>query len=256
MREVRALSGMRAKREVLIAVSGAQAYPTVMEPDILDRPVWHALSGPQAEFAIGGANARRFHPDFGPLAGPRDHGPESLAELGALVPEEGLLFILQKEACPPPPGTVVERTAELVQMVAARRVEGPIEAPIEPLTDADAPEMLALARLTQPGPFERRTHELGQFWGIREQGRLIAMMGEQRMRLPGHIEMTALCTHPDFRGRGYGAQLMVWVASRIQGSDNAPFLHAYASNVGAIRLYETLGFVVRIRPTLTVLRCA
>ena len=227
-----------------------------MKPDIRDRPVWHALSGPQAEFAVGGGNARRFHPDFGPLAGARDHGSESLAELGALVPEDGLLFVLQKEPCPPPPGTVVERTAELVQMVAARRIEGPVTALIEPLTDTDAPEMLALARMTEPGPFERRTHELGRFWGIHEDGRLVAMMGEQRMRLPGHVEMTALCTHPDFRGRGYGAQLMIMVASRIQDSGNEPFLHAYASNVGAIRLYETLGFVIRIRPTLTVLRRA
>lgn len=227
-----------------------------MSASILDRPVWHALSGPQAAFAVGGGRARRFHPDFGPLAGLRDHGPESLAELGALVPEAGLLFVLQKEPCPPPPGTIVERTAELVQMVAVRRIAGPIDAPIERLTDADAPEMLALARMTQPGPFERRTHELGQFWGIRDDGRLIAMMGEQRLRLPGHIEMTALCTHPDFRGRGYGAQLMIAVASRVQDSGNEPFLHAYASNVGAIRLYETLGFVIRIRPTLTVLRRA
>ena len=227
-----------------------------MSDILLDRPVWHALSGLQADCAIGGDHARRFHPDFGPLAGPRDHSPECLAELARLVPEEGLLFILQKEPCPPPPGIVVERSAELVQMVATRRIEGPISAPIEPLGPADAPEMLALARMTEPGPFERRTHELGQFWGIREGGRLVAMMGEQRMRLPGHIEMTALCTHPDARGKGYGKQLMVWVSSRVQGSGNEPFLHAYASNENAVRLYERLGYVIRIRPALTVLRRA
>lgn len=225
-----------------------------MESDIRDRPVWHALSGLQADHALGGGHARRFHPDYGPLAGPRDHSPESLAELATLVPDEGLLFVLQREPCPAPPGVVVDRTADLVQMVAARRIEGPMDAPMELLTDADAPEMLALARMTEPGPFERRTHELGRFWGIRERGRLVAMMGEQRMRLPGHVEMTALCTHPDSRGKGYGAQLMVRVASNIQASGNEPFLHAYASNVNAIRLYEKLGFVIRIRPVLTVLR--
>lgn len=225
-----------------------------MESDIRDRPVWHALSGLQADHALGGDHARRFHPDYGPLAGLRDHSPPSLAELATLVPDEGLLFVVQKEPCPPPPGTVVDRTAELVQMVAARRIEGLMDAPMELLTPADAPEMLALARMTEPGPFERRTHELGRFWGIREQGRLVAMMGEQRMRLPGHVEMTALCTHPDSRGKGYGAQLMVRIASNIQASGNEPFLHAYASNVNAIRLYERLGFVIRIRPVLTVLR--
>lgn len=227
-----------------------------MEPDIRDRPVWHALSGLQAEYALGGDHARRFHPDFGPLSGPRDHSAESLAELATLVPEDAPLYVLQKDPCPAPPGTIVERTAELVQMVAIRPIEGPIRAPIELLGEADAPEMLALARLTEPGPFERRTHQLGRFWGIREEGRLVAMMGEQRMRLPGHIEMTALCTLPECRGKGYGAELMIRIASNIQASGNEPFLHAYASNVNAIRLYEKLGFVIRIRPVLTVLRRA
>lgn len=233
-----------------------RAYRSAMEQDIRDRPVWHALAGPQSDVAVGGANARRFHPDFGPLAGLRDHSPASLAELGALVPEDAPLFVVQRETCPPPHGTVVERTAELVQMVAARRIEGTVRAPIALLSNADGSEMLALARMTEPGPFERRTHELGRFWGIREEGQLVAMMGEQRMRLPGHMEMTALCTHPDHRGKGYGADLMLWVAARVQETGRQPFLHAYATNVNAIRLYEKLGFVIRIRPVLTVLRRA
>lgn len=117
------------------------------------------------------------------------------------------------------------------------------------LGDPDAPEMLALATLTEPGPFFANTHRLGGFIGIREGSRLVAMAGE-RMKLPGYTEVSGVCTHPDFRGRGYAGRLMRIVAARIIAQGDRPFLHAYADNQGAIALYETLGF--RPRSEMTV----
>jgi hypothetical protein len=112
--------------------------------------------------------------------------------------------------------------------------------------------MRALAALTEPGPFSTRTHELGDFFGIRRDGRLAAMAGE-RMRPEGFCEVSAVCTHPDHRGRGYGAALTRHVAGRIVARGEVPFLHVMATNTGAIGLYETLGFAFRRALALTVL---
>ncbi|MEI9963878.1 MAG: GNAT family N-acetyltransferase [Caulobacteraceae bacterium] len=106
--------------------------------------------------------------------------------------------------------------------------------------------MLALATLTQPGPFFARTHQLGDFIGVKQEGRLVAMAGE-RMRPTGFTEVSGVCTHPDWRGRGYAAGLMRLVAARILARGETPFLHVYASNTGAIALYEALGFRLRRR---------
>jgi predicted GNAT family acetyltransferase len=112
-----------------------------------------------------------------------------------------------------PPGCVPVKQAMGVQMVATRslRGEGPFD-DIVALGDADAPEMLALARLTEPGPFLERTHTMGRFVGAHIDGRLAAMAGE-RMHLPGHTEVSGVCTHPDFRGRGRRQTARAWMWS-------------------------------------------
>lgn len=218
----------------------------------LDRPIWHALSTRLTHLAVGRARALRLAPDIGPLAAARDDSRDSLQDLSDLVAEHGNVVLLQVGESPLPPRTVIEMEAPGVQMVAQNL------APIEPtggverLTDADAPEMLALATLTKPGPFKARTHQLGGFWGIKENGRLVAMAGE-RMKLDGFTEVSGVCTHPDVRGRGYAGLLSRTVATQIQNRGETPILHAYASNAAAIGLYESLGFVLRCHVTVTVL---
>src|SRR5262249_52998820 len=120
------------------------------------------------------------------------------------------------------------------------------------LGDEDAAEMLALARLTEPGPFLPRTHAMGSFIGIRIGGQLVAMAGE-RMRFPGYTEVSGVCTHPDFRGRGYARRLSATVASRIEARGEQPFLHAWKSNDAAVSLYEDLGFQLRTDVNVAVL---
>ena len=107
--------------------------------------------------------------------------------------------------------------------------------------------MLALATLTEPGPFRTNTHEFGGFIGVKQDGALIAMAG-QRLRPMGHVEVSGVCTHPDHRGRGHAAALMAIVAQRIQARGDIPFLHSYAANAAANALYERLGY--RVRRTL------
>jgi hypothetical protein len=115
---------------------------------------------------------------------------------------------------------------------------------ITPLDDADGPEMLALATLTRPGPFFARTHQLGDFVGVRVGGQLAAMAGE-RMRIAGFTEVSGVCTHPDHRGRGYAAALTRIVAGNILARGETPFMHVFPDNAGALSVYQALGFRVR-----------
>jgi predicted GNAT family acetyltransferase len=218
----------------------------------LDRPVWGALEGWQAGLSVGNHLARRFAPGFGPFAATRDDRPEALDALHELVAPGEQLILLQADESAVPRGAMVERRSAGVQMVLKALKPAGGRAAIERLGPADVPEMRALAHLTKPGPFEARTHELGAFYGIRDRGRLIAMAGE-RMKLNGFVEVSAVCTHPDYRGQGYAAQLTSIVSSQIVERGETAFLHAYATNTPAIALYEALGFAVRREMIVTVL---
>lgn len=219
----------------------------------LDRAAWHALTGPQADYALGNALAMRFHPDIGPLAAPRDHSPEAIAALVALAPTEGVLATILARPMDLPTTVEIVRCSAALQMVMDAP-PAPFDHPdIALLGPGDAVEMRALAELTEPGPFSTRTHELGAFWGIREHGRIIAMAGE-RMRLPGYGEVSAVCVHPEARGRGLGALLTRKAAATVGARGLKPFLHVYADNRPAIATYERVGFRVRSEMIITMFR--
>jgi predicted GNAT family acetyltransferase len=219
---------------------------------VLDRPVWSALTRRQAHLAQGDGPALRLDPDYGLFAGAADASPDSLAALADLVPARGDLWVVEMAEWPPVPGTA-RVTHPVCQMVAHDlRPVDTSAFEIVPLTDADAPQMRALVALTEPGPFFARTHQLGDFIGVKQDGVLVAMAGE-RMKPQGFTEVSGVCTHPDHRGRGYAGVLTSTVAARIADRGETPFLHVYPGNTGAIALYETLGFTRRGEITLTVL---
>jgi predicted GNAT family acetyltransferase len=223
----------------------------------LDRPVWASLGTHHAALSEGSALARRFARDVNVFASARDDGADSLAALAALVPPGERVYVLQVPAIVVPPGLVAAKVALGVQMVATRALHAEAAADtgpeaIVPLGDADAPEMVALTRLTEPGPFLARTHTMGRFVGIRIDGRLAAMAGE-RMRFPGHTEVSGVCTHPDFRGRGLARRLSAAIAAGIQDRAERPFLHAWRANEAAIALYRELGFQLRAEVQVAVL---
>jgi ribosomal protein S18 acetylase RimI-like enzyme len=217
----------------------------------LDCPVWTALTTRQSSVAQVAGGIRRFDPVFSPFVATADGSTESLSNLAELVPVGGQVYLQQVEEVPPPSGFVVTFSARTVQMVALD-IEGPqADFAFEVLTNNAAVEMLALATLTKPGPFAERTNELGRFLGVFQEHRLIAMAGE-RMKPGNFTEISGVCTHPDHRGRGYAAGLMREVGRAILTRGEMPFLHALASNHGAIALYEKLGFVTRWEPMLMV----
>lgn len=210
----------------------------------LDRPVWSALTTRQKALALGDARALRMAPDFGVFAAAANDSPESLSALAALIPAGGAVALAEAEEPGLPPGMQLLGGDTLNQMIAAR-MEGIAPAfEILALGDADAPEMLALATMTEPGPFFSRTHQLGDFLGVRQGRQLVAMAGE-RLKPDGFTEVSGVCTHPDHRGQGHAGTLMRLVAAKILARGETPFLHVRASNSGAIALYETLGFRFR-----------
>lgn len=219
----------------------------------LDRPAWSALTSRQAHLTQGGARAVRLRADYGLFAAAADVSAPSLAALAALVPEVGAVGTVEAVAHPPVPDVINGEPAILCQMLAHDlQPVAPDGFTIVDLGPADAAQMLALASLTRPGPFYARTPELGDFVGVRQGDRLIAMAGE-RLNLPGFQEVSGVCVHPDHRGRGYAAALMSVVAGRILARGDRPFLHVFADNVGAIALYERLGYRIRREMRLTLL---
>lgn len=219
----------------------------------LDRPVWSSLTTHHLSLSEGDERARRFLPDVNLFASTCDDSAAALESLTALVKPGESVYVLQVPAVLVPPGLLETKSAKGVQMVATRSLAAmDTGEDIVPLTDADAPQMLALAKLTEPGPFLTRTHAMGRFLGVRIDGRLAAMAGE-RMRFPGYTEVSGVCTHPDFRGRGLARRLSAAVAKNIERRDQRPFLHAWRSNTAAIALYEALGFELRTEVNVSVL---
>jgi predicted GNAT family acetyltransferase len=113
--------------------------------------------------------------------------------------------------------------------------------------------MVELTALTKPGPFGKRTHELGYYVGIRDNGKLVAMAGE-RLKVPGYTEVSAVCTHPDHLGKGYAGALMLEVMRAIRERGETPFLHVRSNNARAIGIYERLGFRKRWEGHYAILR--
>jgi predicted GNAT family acetyltransferase len=187
----------------------------------------------------------RIDRGYGPFGAAADMEAEALAALAALVPDVGELWLVEGEPWPLPPGTRDVKRAVLSQMVADSVPESRADASdIIALGEADATEMAALADHAQPGPWGPKTHRYGPFFGIRQDGRLLAMAG-QRMLMPGMAEVSGVSTWADCRGRGYARVLIGHVMRAMAARGEQPFLHSYADNAGAIALYESLEFRIR-----------
>lgn len=218
----------------------------------LNCPVWSALTTGDRRFAEGGPLALRFPPDIAPFGATADDSPEAFAALGALIAQDGRVALVSVGKLKPFPGLQVVREAPIIQMIGEAETPSLFEdqKPIV-LGASDVPEMLRLTEQTNPGPFGPRTHELGQYIGVRVDGALAAMAGE-RMRLDGAVEISAVCVSPEHRGKGYAAFLIAWLVRKLRDDGVTPFLHVFPDNP-AMALYERLGFTQRRTLRLTVL---
>jgi ribosomal protein S18 acetylase RimI-like enzyme len=217
----------------------------------LDNSVWAAVNGPQAGLAERRGRAARYRPDVAVFAAlPSEPVAEDWADL-ALLAGPGENLVISGAPRTPPDGWEV-RAGEGVQMVGSAVEVGPDPEAVL-LGPTDVPEMLDLVARTRPGPFEPNTRLMGTYLGIRVDGALVAMAGE-RFRPPGWSEISAVCTDPDFRGRGLAARLIRAVGAVIRDRGDVPYLHAAGGNTTAIRLYEHMGFTLRRRVVFAMLR--
>lgn len=221
-----------------------------MTDHILDRPILAALTTSHANFARGGGGAWRYDPLVSPFAAVENDDPESLQNLADLVrPGEAIVMVRTAPIVVPAELEVVSY-ARVVQMVATKALVAGTDDRLVPLSEENDEEAHALATLTKPGPFARKTMRMGKFWGVFEEGRLVAMAGE-RLRQPGWAEISAVCVHPDQRGKGLARVLSTRVTADLQARGERPYLHCYETNQGAMRLYESLGY--RLRTGLNVM---
>ncbi len=221
----------------------------------LDNVIWNALTTRQAHFAELSGSARRFLPEVTLLSGFETPDDAGYASLSGLVPLGGTLAIFLDTPYEPRPEWGWIAGAPLLQMVFENGAASHAHLEIEAIAlgASDSEEMIQLTSLTQPGPFGPRTHELGIYLGIRVKGQLAAMAGE-RLKVPGYTEVSAVCTHPDFLGRGYAGALMREVMRGICSRGETPFLHVREDNTRAIELYKRLGFRIRKAGHFAVLR--
>jgi predicted GNAT family acetyltransferase len=222
----------------------------------LDNPIWTALTTSQAHFAEGHGLARRFQAEIGPLAGFAEPTREAYLALGKLARTgTGAGIVLEASANAADVESAGFRIVEqdsLLQMIYSFRELPASALDFVKLTAADVPEMVGLATMMKPGPFTTRTHELGNFIGVRREGQLAAMAGE-RMRMPGYTEISAVCTHPNHAGHGYATALMVELIGQILRRNEIPILHVRSSNTHAVGLYRRIGFSDRRHFHFTVI---
>ncbi|MFD1147525.1 GNAT family N-acetyltransferase [Saccharothrix hoggarensis] len=217
----------------------------------LDNPTCASLNGAHARFAERHGQVMRYHPEVATFLALPDRPDDRVwADVAALA-GPGATVPMNSSFAPPAGWEVLGRVAgvQLVD-VGVRAAE---DAEAVRLGPRDVPEMLELVERTKPGPFLRRTVELGTYLGIRRDGALVAMAGE-RLRPPGWTEISAVCTDPAHRGRGLATRLVLAVAAGIRARGETPLMHAAASNTSAIRLYESLGFALRKRTEFVMLR--
>ena len=214
----------------------------------LDNPIWASLHNSHRMLALCAADAARYPPAVAPflaVANADADVAESVASL--LVPDE-TVFLLGV-APRAPDGLSLRAYADLAQMICTTPIDL-IDGPemIE-LSETHRADVLELTTLVYPHYFRPRTMELGRYFGIYEADRggnvLLAAMAGERMGTETTQEISAICTHPDFLGRGYARRLTAMLTNDNLERGRLPFLHASHENHRALRMYEQLGYSYR-----------
>ncbi|MDQ1164732.1 GNAT family N-acetyltransferase [Flavobacterium sp. SORGH_AS_0622] len=208
----------------------------------LDNPVWNSLSEEHEKFCIDYNGVKFYNPDYCPFGG-FINLEETEKATGAYAALSENFFVVGEK---PKISSSLKIVRELVclQMIIHEKIQLKIDNEIIKLTDDYKHELLDLVNLVQPGYFKPKTTSLGNYYGIFVDQKLVAVAGE-RMKMNDFTEVSAIITHPDYTGKGYAKQLTAYVANQIFTENKTPFLHVVESNIGAIKLYEKLGFVTR-----------
>ena len=209
----------------------------------LDNPFFASLRTRHRNVAIGDTAVTRYPRDVAPFLGVANAGAaadDALANL--LEPDETVLLL--GVAPQLSEAWRLEAFDDLAQMIREQpldMIDGP---EIIALDARHRDDVLALVALVYPHYFRPRTMALGRYFGIYQSGRLAAMIGE-RLGTDTHTELSAICTHPDFTGRGYARRLTAFLANDTLAQGRTPFLHVSYGNPHAQTMYERMGFRLR-----------
>jgi ribosomal protein S18 acetylase RimI-like enzyme len=214
-------------------------------PSVLDNPIWYALQTGNRNMACGNDKVQYIRRDAGAFAGMPHNSIEELEALHGMIPAGEVVVLFTTGLLAIPEGWHIQLNRDLLQMAHTSPLQ-PFSAAglIQSLSEVHIPEMLALTALTKPDPFLQRTIDFGNYEGIFENGKLVAMAG-QRLQPDPYTEVSAVCTHPDALGKGYAALLLQSQVYQIKTAGRIPFLHVYPENTRAVALYQRVGFELR-----------
>lgn len=212
------------------------------EDNKLDNPVWHSLSETHQIFSVDYSGIKFYHPDYCPFGGfdISDNISKYIDEYSTLAdnffivgdkPELSNRLVLKKELV-------------CLQMIINDKIDIETKEDIIALSNQHTDALFQLVTLVQPGYLKKKTALLGNYFGIFKNGQLISVTGE-RMKMNDFVEVSAIVTHPDHTGLGYAKQLIAHTINNIFNQSKTPYLHVAETNIGAIRLYEKLGFSTR-----------
>ena len=211
----------------------------------LDNPVWEALSTVQSNFNTGSNTIKYFPSDVAPFIGMQNWNEKDIQQLKDCMPANRAFSVMIAKTVKLPACVDIIFTTPLYQLYCSSLIpftNAAIE--IRKLGSSDVAQMLALTALTKPGPFYEKTIEFGNYFGIFARDVLVAMAGE-RLKVKGYTEISAICTHPDYLGKGYASYLISHACEHTLQQGNIPFLHVRTDNTRAIEVYKKLGFKIR-----------
>ncbi|GAB4024798.1 GNAT family N-acetyltransferase [Spirosoma koreense] len=218
----------------------------------LDNPVWSALTSGNQQFALGNQLAKYYNPQIALFVAVAEHTRAHFEALWDTIPHDQTVALFTNEQQLDPSPWVIVNRVDGYQMLFEGATPEP-QPELVPLTEADIPQMLALTQLSPPGPFLARTIDLGGYEGIFVEDRLVAMAG-RRFDSGTHVEISAVCTHPDHTGKGYARRLIDSQLWQLRAAGKIPYLHVRTDNSRAHGIYERMGFVTRSKMIIYILR--
>ncbi|WP_214073027.1 GNAT family N-acetyltransferase [Mucilaginibacter sp. dw_454] len=211
---------------------------------VLDNPVFNGLSTGNKNLGNGNAQIKYFSKEVAPFVAVKNATADEFQELYDLLPHDGpSVFVWPAKITIPAPWQTLDIIPGYQMTYIADNIAVD-HSSLVVLTDEHVSQMLELTKLTNPGPFAPRTIDFGHYRGIFDDDKLVAMAGQRMNPLP-YAEVSAVCTHPDYVGKGYARQLMGFQINRIKAEGNIPFLHVRADNTRAIEIYHKMGFETR-----------